>query len=1017
MPSIKKEFIERITDRQRRDGRDLIDVVSSFTGTPKKEGASYKTICPLCGCEHSLVITPGKNIFTCFNCRELSGKDPLAYLMKGQRMDFVEAIEWLASYYHEVVEYNEEKPRNTPKKKADKVAPEQNFCKRMLTESGLTREDVTASIYTNDDQNTFIQRPTFIPGTLDRDGLIDETGDDAVILYYDLEGKPVTYVQEQGKKRVEKPYYRVRYQFPERNLDKNKRAVKYRSPMGAPTFIYYPEKIRSAYRSGAVIETLYIQEGEKKAEKACKHGINSVAVSGIQNIGYKGTLPEDLIKLIERCQTKDVIFMLDADCYDLTKNITVDDPVERRPKNFFYAVRNYKDYFQKLKNHGIYVQLYFGHIRKDKTEDKGTDDILSNTLKNREDELLQDLIYARNEKNGTGQWVQIHKITELPDSRIKEFWSLQSPQDFCKRYIDQLQHLPEFTFGKRRWRFNDAGELESAQPLQDDEIFWIVSKRKNEDEYRFCYVGAKNFLERRGFWRYKKQDGEYEFVHAENNIVEVVKHHEVADYVKSFAQDALQKPVLEMLLRGNAQYIGPNSLTMLDYIQDKFEVPRRGVQHLYFANEIWEITASGIRRQKYSQLQFNIWAHQKKEHSVEQLSSLIEINKSGDKWTYKITPTGRQCDFLLFLENTSNFTWRKKPEDITQEERDANAQHLISKLAAFGYMVASAKEASFSKAVIAMDGKQAEIGRSDGRTGKSLLGKAVGQVTKVKYYNGKDFAAGNRQFVWHGVDSRTKLVLIDDCQRDFNFEDLFGLISGDWPVNPKNAAPYIIPYSESPKVYITTNHAVTGDGASYTDRQWMLAFSDFYNAEHKPEHDFKSYFFDGWDDQQWDLFWNLVAQSLQIYFKYGYIGEPGDRLEKRKLLQEIGEEFQAWADEYYAPGDQTRLGQELQRKEIYNNLLEYVGPKRANYYSAKVFKTKLKKYCELTGLLFNPERYNPVTKSYLEVDKDGRPKIDNKRNGVEYITIADESYYAGRITQPMLYDEAIDLNEDSDLPL
>ena len=83
--------------------------------------------------------------------------------------------------------------------------------------------------------------------------------------------------------------------------------------------------------------------------------------------------------------------------------------------------------------------------------------------------------------------------------------------------------------------------------------------------------------------------------------------------------------------------------------------------------------------------------------------------------------------------------------------------------------------------------------------------------------------------------------------------------------------------------------------------------------------------------------------TLQIYFKYGFVGVPGDRLEKRKLLQEVGEEFKLWADEYYAPGDDSRLGQRLQRKDIYTNFLEYVGPKRATFYTPKVFKSKLKR--------------------------------------------------------------------------
>lgn len=1008
MAKIKQEFVDRITDLQRRSGNDLVDIISAFSGKPRREGASYKTSCPLCGSDHGLTITPNKNVFKCFACNDLQGKDPLAYLMTGQRMTFPEAIEWLASYYHEVVEY--EQGREPSQKKTDKT-----FCRRMLDESGLTRKDVSATLAVDEDGKV-VTRPTFISATLDKDGQIDESGDDAVILYYDLDGRAVTFVTEVGKKQVEKPYYRVRYQFPDKHLDKNRRPIKYRSPMGSPTFIYYPEAIRAAYKAKATIDTLYIQEGEKKAEKACKHGIMSVAVSGIQNIGYRGSLPEEIVTLIETCQVKEVIFMLDADCFDLTHTLTVSDPVERRPSNFYNAIRNYKEYFQKLKNHNIYIELFFGYILRESTPDKGTDDLLANTLKGREEELLKDLQTARNEKSGRGQWVQLHKITTLTDAQIMKFWALQSPQDFCKRYITELSALPEFTFGRRRWRYNEAGELESAQPLQDDETFWSVTTRKSTGEkfYNFCYVGAKKFLERRGFWRWKRPDGEYEYVHVKDATVQVVKHHEIADFVKSFTQDTLPKPVLEMLLKGGVQYLGPASLTMLDYLREEFEQPRRGVQRMYFANEIWEITADGIKALKYSQQRLNIWKHQKKDHNVALLPPLVNITRlENGSWTYTLSADGRRCDFLRFLENASNFTWRK--DEVTPEERLANAQHLVSKLAALGYLCASAKEASFSKAVIAMDGKQSEIGRSDGRSGKSLLGKAVGQVVQAKYYNGKAFAAQNNQFIWDGVDERTKLVNIDDCQKDFDFEDLFGLITGDWPVNPKGAKPYSLPYSVSPKVYVTTNHAVTGDGSSYTDRQWLLAFSDYYNAEHKPEHDFKTYFFEGWDTEQWDLFWNLVAQCIQIYFLHGYIGVPGDRLEKRKLLQELGDEFIEWADVYYSK-DGEHFGKQLKRPDIYQSLLDHVGPKRATFYSARVFKSKLIKYCEYRDLIYNPDRYDPIRKRYTTLDKDGRPVRDDKSNGMEYITISDISFYP-----PALFDEEpIDLDipmDSDDLPI
>ena len=104
MPLIKKDFIERVVDRSKLDAKDLVDIISSFAGSePRKEGASYKTACPLCNSDHSLVITPGRQIFKCFNCNGISGKTPLDYLMKGQNMSYTDAIEWLASHYNMVV--------------------------------------------------------------------------------------------------------------------------------------------------------------------------------------------------------------------------------------------------------------------------------------------------------------------------------------------------------------------------------------------------------------------------------------------------------------------------------------------------------------------------------------------------------------------------------------------------------------------------------------------------------------------------------------------------------------------------------------------------------------------------------------------------------------------------------------------------------------------------------------------------------------------------------------------------
>ena len=92
--------------------------------------------------------------------------------MKGQRMSFPDAIEWLANYYGMLIEYDE-----TVRKKAAKDGSQkESFCKRMLMESGLTEQDVTATVYDLSDSHSKFKQRTFTSGTVNSRGEIDESG-------------------------------------------------------------------------------------------------------------------------------------------------------------------------------------------------------------------------------------------------------------------------------------------------------------------------------------------------------------------------------------------------------------------------------------------------------------------------------------------------------------------------------------------------------------------------------------------------------------------------------------------------------------------------------------------------------------------------------------------------------------------------------------------------------------------------------------------------------------------------
>ena len=170
MATIKKDFTEAVKRRIDADPNALLDIITGLTGKGKREGSTYRTACPCCGSQYGLTITPSKKIYKCFHCGNLAGKDPISFLMSAYNKDFTEAIEYLASHYNMVVEYYEEK-RKARKSEAS------NFCKRMLTQSGLTYADVTATV-TEGDNGAVTTLRTFVPGTLTKDGEIDTESPD-----------------------------------------------------------------------------------------------------------------------------------------------------------------------------------------------------------------------------------------------------------------------------------------------------------------------------------------------------------------------------------------------------------------------------------------------------------------------------------------------------------------------------------------------------------------------------------------------------------------------------------------------------------------------------------------------------------------------------------------------------------------------------------------------------------------------------------------------------------------------
>jgi len=1000
----RDKILEATNDR-------LVDVIGDFIILRKKNN-EFSGECPICKGEYTFKLNSVKKAFGCFKCKKISGYTASHFLMEGQNMPFHEALEYLNHKYSIIADI----PVVTTKKVTGKKEPKKSstFCDRMLFQSGLTYADVQSKIITITENHTTTDKKMFRPGTFNK--FYDPIeGDDVIIEYYDLDGKPCQYevVNEKGKPTGKtKDFIRVRFQFPDEHKDGKGKPVKYKSPYGSGNFIYIPEKLRIHIKTGGKIDHLFIQEGEKKAEKACKHGIWSVGIAGIQNLAHDSQLPVDLITIIQKADVKKVSLLFDADWNDLSNSIKINDSVDQRPRNFYYAAKNFKEYIKSLENREISVEIYVGHVQPNEGKDKGIDDLLANTLKETPDLLLSDLNWLINEKNLTGKYLQLFKITAVNDTKIQEIWHLNNPTAFAKEHSSVLRALPKFRIGRHIWKLNEKGEIESAQPLESDEKYWQevngIDRNGNAKAttYEFKYGRCFTFLQNRGYYRMMNLDGKtYQFIHINHPTVRTVEPFEIRDYVTDFTKVSANEDVLEMIYKGGVQYLGPDKLSNLVFNKPVFEEPTREYQRLYFRERCWEVRPNEVKELDYTAVPYNIWDDQKhdfpatlnckpnKDPEIRIYQPLIEVDLIDDtRFTFKLSPEGKRCQFLQFLINTSNFTWRKEKQiaagetgiTVDPDELHENTLHLISKLAAMGYMALSAKDRSVSRAVVAMDGKQSEVGQSNGRTGKSILGEAQKHINPTLYIDGKKKEIESDPFIWDGMTEKTKCIFVDDVRTNFSLEFLFANITGDWNVNCKGGKRFTIPFNQSGKIYLTTNHALNGRGSSFLDRQYIIAFGDFYNDEHKPKDDFGGLFFDDWDFDQWNLFWNLLANCLQIYLKYGVVQAPRERIESRQLRQDMGETFLAWADEYFS--DVDKMNTKLKRKFLNDDYLKYsnLNPKLV---SPNAFKNKIKAFCVWKGYAFNPHMLDPQSGKPLKYDKDGKPDMDDKSGGIEYFWI------------------------------
>jgi hypothetical protein len=177
-----------------------------------------------------------------------------------------------------------------------------------------------------------------------------------------------------------------------------------------------------------------------------------------------------------------------------------------------------------------------------------------------------------------------------------------------------------------------------------------------------------------------------------------------------------------------------------------------------------------------------------------------------------------------------------------------------------------------------------------GRTGKTLISKALGQCRKLVTLNGKEFN-NKGQFPYQTINLDDNIICFDDMERSFKFESLFSIITGNLVLNKKNLQPIEIPFSRSPKILFTSNYILSGVGDSHDARKIEIELYRHYSKTYKPVDEFGKLFFSGWNDSEWNAFFNYMVCNIQKYFINGLLFSELKTGKTKKVIANTCEDF------------------------------------------------------------------------------------------------------------------------------
>jgi len=398
---------------------------------------------------------------------------------------------------------------------------------------------------------------------------------------------------------------------------------------------------------------------------------------------------------------------------------------------------------------------------------------------------------------------------------------------------------------------------EEIKESKEHDDFWVFEEdKKGNTKVKIIPLKYKLFLERSGFKKYFPADAQKPtWVKIISNKVKETSVEKIKDFVLNYLLEVSELDVWSYCANYQTLF-SDNFLLMLETIELMMLKDTIDTSFIAYKNGILKVTKDGYELMDYIDVDGYIWESQ-------------IINRD-----YVITDN-TDNDYKKFIFNISS----KEPEPIE---------------CVIGFLLSTYKNKMNNKAIILNDEVISE--NPEGGTGKGLFVQGVKQIRKVSILDGKAFD-DKKSFPYQTVSQDTNILIFDDVKKNFDFEQKFSLVTEGLTLERKNKDAIKLTVEESPKIVISTNYAIKGEGNSHSRRRHEIEIGQYYNGNLTPYDDFGRQLFDDWSLDEFQRFDNFMVECLQMYLKFGLTKQNAKNIKLRKFIAETSMEFYEWVQD------------------------------------------------------------------------------------------------------------------------